>query len=145
MVGFLNGIVLIILLLWMCLVSQSCLTLCNPMDCSPPGSSVHGHSPGKKTGVGCHVLLQGIFPTQGSNWGLPYCRRILYRLSEWDFTDFYLEVALLLNKSFSLCVWNVYKFYFYFTFWIQLAFWSANNNDLSSFILMKYNWFTISY
>ena len=37
------------------------------MDCSPPGSSVHGISPGKNTGVGCHALLQGIFPTQGSN------------------------------------------------------------------------------
>ena len=46
---------------------QSCLTLCNPMDCSPPDSSVHGDSPGKNTGVGCHFLLQGIFPTQGSN------------------------------------------------------------------------------
>ena len=38
-----------------CLVAQSCLTLCNPMDCSPPGSSVHGNSPGKNTGVGCHA------------------------------------------------------------------------------------------
>ena len=37
------------------------------MDCSPPGSSVHGHSPGRNTGVGCHALLQGIFPTQGGN------------------------------------------------------------------------------
>ena len=36
------------------------------MDCSPPGSSVHGKSPGKNTGVGCHFLLQGIFWTQGS-------------------------------------------------------------------------------
>ena len=34
------------------LVAQSCLTLCNPMDCSPPGSFVHGDSPGKNTGVG---------------------------------------------------------------------------------------------
>ena len=46
---------------------QSCLTLGNPMDCSPPGSSLHGDSPGKNTGVGCHFLLQGIFPTPGSN------------------------------------------------------------------------------
>ena len=38
-------------------------------------------SPGKNTGVGCHALLQGIFPTQGSNPGLPYCRRVLYQLS----------------------------------------------------------------
>ena len=49
----------------LCLVAQSCLTLCDPMDSSPPGSSVHGDSLGKNTGVGCHVLLQGIFPTQG--------------------------------------------------------------------------------
>ena len=54
-----------------CLVVQSCPTLCNPMDYSLPGSSVHGESPGKNTGVGCHSLLQGIFPTQGSNPGLP--------------------------------------------------------------------------
>ena len=47
----------------LCLVTQSCLTLCFPMDCSLPGSSVHGDSPGKNTGVGCHVLLQGFFPT----------------------------------------------------------------------------------
>ena len=40
------------------LVFQLCLTLCNPMDYSPPGSSAHGHSPGKNTGVGCHSLLQ---------------------------------------------------------------------------------------
>ena len=52
-----------------------------PMDSSPPGSSVHGDSPGKSTGMGCHVLLQGIFPTQGSNPGLPHCRWILYYLS----------------------------------------------------------------
>ena len=51
----------------LCLVSQLCPTLCDSMDCSPPGSSVYGDSPGKNTGVGCHALLQGIFPTQGSN------------------------------------------------------------------------------
>ena len=51
----------------LCLVTQSCPTLCNPMYCSPPGSSVHGDSPGKNTGVGCHALLQGVFPTQGLN------------------------------------------------------------------------------
>ena len=91
------------------------------MDYSPPDSSVHGDSPGKNTRVGCHAILQGIFPnpeigprspalqvdfspselpgkpkntgvgslsllqgivpTQESNWGLLYCRRILYQLS----------------------------------------------------------------
>ena len=62
------------------LVTQ-CLTLCNPVDCSVPGSSVHGDSPGKNTGVGCHAFLQGTFPTQGSDPGLPYCKQILYYLS----------------------------------------------------------------
>ena len=42
-----------------------------PMHCSRPGSSVHGNSPGKNTRVGCYAFLQGIFPTQGSNAGLP--------------------------------------------------------------------------
>ena len=65
----------------LCLVTQSCLTLGNPTDCSPPGSSVRGDSPGKNTGVSCHTLLQGIFPTRGSNPGLPHCRWILYCLS----------------------------------------------------------------
>ena len=65
----------------MCLVAQSRPTLCNPMDCSLPGSSDPGDSPGKNSGVGCLFLLQGIFPTQGSNPGLLHCRRILYRLS----------------------------------------------------------------
>ena len=39
------------------------------------------NSPGKNTGVGCHFLLQGIFPTQESNLGLLHCRHILYRWS----------------------------------------------------------------
>ena len=47
---------------------------CNPMDCT-----VHGIL--QNTGVGSHSLLQGIFPTQGSNPGLPHCRWILYHLS----------------------------------------------------------------
>ena len=86
---------------------QSCLTLCNPKDCSPPGFSVHEisqarileseseshsvvsdslqphglHNPwnslGQNTGVGSLSLLQGIFPTQGENPGLVHCRQIL--------------------------------------------------------------------
>jgi len=46
---------------------QSCPALCHPVDCSLPGSSVHGDSPGKNTWVGFHALLQGIVPTQESN------------------------------------------------------------------------------
>ena len=56
-------------------------TLCDLMDCSPPGSSVHGDSPCKNTGVDYHLLLQRIFPTQGLNPGLPHCRQTLYHLS----------------------------------------------------------------
>ena len=57
--------------IWRCatLWAVACRLLC-PWD-----------SPGKSTGEGCHALLQGIFPTQGWNPGLPRCRRILYCLS----------------------------------------------------------------
>ena len=56
-------------------------TLCDPVDCSPPGSSVHGIFQARNTGVGCHSLLQAIFPTHGSNPGLPHYKQILYHLS----------------------------------------------------------------
>ena len=57
----------------LCLVVQSCSALCNP-----PGSFIHGDSPGKNTGVGCHALVPGISPTQGSNPSLPHCRWIFF-------------------------------------------------------------------
>ena len=78
------------------LVTQSCPTLCHPVDCSLPGSSVHGTFPLKNTGVGCHFLLQGLFPTQGSNPGLPHCRQILYQLSH--------------NRSPRILEWVAYPF-----------------------------------
>ena len=61
-------------MLYVCLVAQSCPTLCNPLDCSSPGSSFHGILMRMKIlgGGGCSFLLQGIFPTQGSNLGLLY-------------------------------------------------------------------------
>ena len=55
------------------LVAQSCLTPCNPKDCSPPGSSVHGILQAR--------ILEWItipFLTQGLNTGLLHCRKILY-------------------------------------------------------------------
>ena len=52
-----------------------------PTDWGLPGSSIHGIFPGKKTGVGCHFLLQGIFPTQGWNPSLPHCRQTPHCLS----------------------------------------------------------------
>ena len=65
----------------MCLVTQLCLTLCDLMDCSPPGSSVHGDSSDRNTGVGFRALLQGILLTQELSPGIPHCRWILYHLS----------------------------------------------------------------
>ena len=53
-----------------CTKSFGHVRLCDSMDCSPPGSSCLWVSPGKNTGVGCHALLQGIFPTQILNSGL---------------------------------------------------------------------------
>ena len=64
-----------------CLVAQSCPTLCDPKDSSPPDFSVHGDSPGKNTGMVSHALFQGIFLTQELNQGLPHFRQILYHLS----------------------------------------------------------------
>ena len=68
------------------LIHLCCAQLLSPIhlsvtSCSPPGSCVRGDSPGKNTGIGCCLLLQEIFPTQGSNTSLPHCRQILYRLS----------------------------------------------------------------
>ena len=60
------------------LVTQSCPTLCNPWTV-PARLLCTWDSPGKNTGVGCHALLQGVFPTQWSNPGLPHW--ILYHLS----------------------------------------------------------------
>ena len=73
-----------------CLITKSYPTLCNPMDCSPPGSSVHGE--------GCHFLLQRIFLTQGSN---PHCcigRQFVYHRATWEAPWFHYN----LHKS---CIW----------------------------------------
>ena len=62
-------------------VTQSCPTLCNPMDCSPPGSSGHGILQARILEWVVIPFSRGIFPTQGSNLGLPCCRHGLYHLS----------------------------------------------------------------
>ena len=67
------------------LVNQLCLTLCNPMDCSPPGSSMHG--------------ILRIFQTQGSNLGLLHCRKILYHLS-YQTIHMHILMYFLINKAF---------------------------------------------
>ena len=64
----------------LCLVAQLCLTL-RPHGLQPARLLCPWDSPDKNTGVGGHALLEGIFPTQGSNPGLPHCRLILDHLS----------------------------------------------------------------
>ena len=83
-------------------VTQLCLTLCDPMDCP-------WNSPGQNTGVGSLFLLQGIFPTQGSNPGLSHCRQILYQLSRkgrflFLFVCFVLQFRLLLLFSLKIAL-----------------------------------------
>ena len=55
--------------------------LCNLVDGSPPGSSVHGISQARILGVGCHFLLQGVFLTQGSNLSLLHWQADSFRLT----------------------------------------------------------------
>ena len=68
----------------LCCAVLSCSAMSDtfsPMNCGPPGSSVHVDSPEKNTREGCHALLQGILSTQGLNQGFLRCRQILYHLS----------------------------------------------------------------
>ena len=60
-------------------------------------------SPGKNTGVGCRFLLQDIFPTQGSNPGLPHCRQMLYHLSHQGSSEKHLLLLYWLCQSLWLC------------------------------------------
>ena len=89
------------------LVAQSCLPLCDPMDCSPPGSSVHGILQARILEWVSPSLLQGIFLTQESNPGLPHCRHILYHLSHQRYVYMYNSITLLYtwnSVQFSLSV-----------------------------------------
>ena len=67
----------LLLVIWCAQLPQSCLTLFDPMECKPARLLCPWDSPGKNTGMGCHSLLQGIFPTQGLNLGLPHCGQII--------------------------------------------------------------------
>ena len=92
-----------------CVCALSCSVMSDSLGphglYSPPDSSVHGDSPGKNTEVGCCVL-QGIFPTQGWNPGLPYCKRTLYHLSYQG------SLKYSLCNSYLFEVGDVYFFFF---------------------------------
>ena len=66
-----------------CMFSLS-FQLCSPVDCSMPGSSVHGIFQASHTVVGFHFLFQGIFLTQGSNSCLLYWQVVLYHCATWE-------------------------------------------------------------
>ena len=85
------------------LVAQSSPNLWNPMDCSPPGSYVHGNSPGKNIGVGCHFLLQGIF--QGSNPCLLHWQADSLPLSHMGSPDY----ALNIDTKAGVIITSVYR------------------------------------
>ena len=79
---------------WKWKSAQSCQTLCDPMD-SP------WNSPGQNTGVSNLSFIQRIFPTQGSNPGLPHCRRIVYQLTHKGSPRILEWVAVPFAKRFS--------------------------------------------
>ena len=83
-------------MLLLLLAAQSCPTLCSPRDCRPPRLLCAWNSPGKNTGVSSYSLLQGIFPNQGWNLGLLYCRQILNHLSHYPrlFSNAFLSLKL---------------------------------------------------
>ena len=99
--------------LGVCARDQSHQTLGDPMDCSQPGSSVHGIFPSKNTRVGCHFLLQGIFPTQGISQprGLNLC---LLGLLIWQADSLplrYLGSPAILPSLYFFFFWHISKFY----------------------------------
>ena len=89
----------------LCICVHSCPTLCNTIDCSPPGSTVHG-IPRQEYWSGLPFILQGIFQTLGSNPGLLcllHCRGILYCLSYLGKHPMFIYIFLfLISKRSSL-------------------------------------------
>ena len=93
-------------------VAQSCPTLCDPTHCSLAKLLRPLNFPGKSTGVGCHFLLQRIFPTQGSNPGLLHCRQMLYHLSHEGSFEYRGQMQFkpaLAGRTVSTCVTNKYQ------------------------------------
>ena len=91
-----------ILCVCVCSVTKSCLTLCNPMDCSLPGFYVHGIFQARVLEWVAISFSRGIFLTQGSNLGLPNCRQMLLpseppgkSIRPWPNTSFLFWVTVL--------------------------------------------------
>ena len=93
-------------------VAQSCPTLCDPMDCVAYRLLLPWDFPSKKTGVGCHFLLQEIFPTQGLNTGPLHCRQTLYHLSHQGCPMWYI-CASYIYKEWSIWYRHIPFIYMY--------------------------------
>ena len=103
--------------LGLCFESVSCSVMSNssqPCGLKPARLLCPWDFPGKNTGVGCHFLLQRIFPTQGSNPGLLHCRQILYHLSHLRSPGLCFITALLFDCLFSvpafLCFLKIFHY-----------------------------------
>ena len=86
LLSILTNLLTIALRPWLCVAFQTEQSLTHAQLFAAPWTVAHPNPlswnfPGKDTGVGCHFLLHGLFPTQGLNPGLLHCRRMLYRLS----------------------------------------------------------------
>ena len=116
----------------------------DPMDYSLPEVSVHVDSPGKNTRVGFHTLLQGIFPTQGSNPGLSHLRCILYHLShqgsprilEWVAYPFSRGTSRVRNRTRVSCIagivftsWATWEGIYYLN--APAAYWQINVHSIT--------------
>ena len=92
------------------LVAQSCPALCNPMDCSPPDSSVHGDSPGKNAGVGAHALLRGSSQPKDQTWVSCTAGRFFTIRATWYQNILPTLWPLHHPTPFFFCIW-MYLFY----------------------------------
>ena len=88
---------------------QPCPTLCDPMDCSPPGSSVSGILQARILEGAAITLLQGIFPTSELNPVLPHCRQILYWLSHQGSLNCRKAFFSMFNSKLSVLEWRWYS------------------------------------
>ena len=95
------------------LVTQSCPSLCDPMDCSLPWLLCPWNSSGKNTGVGWHSLLQGVLLIQGSNLSLLHCRHILYYLSHQG-NPAILLLGIYLDKTLIKKLYTLQCSYYYY-------------------------------
>ena len=103
------------------LVVQLCPSLCDPVDCIACQAPLSMEFSSKNTGVGCHALLQGIFPTQGLNLGFLHVRQMLYHLRHQPINSYIITVEVIhsgpyycylkfLILSCYLCIWLCWVF-----------------------------------